>query len=335
MIGDSANNLLRLSVRIQMKNTAKLLITTDFPAISRHAVETLQVNLGYLCNLSCTHCHVNAGPTRTELMDGDTIDLVLSAARRLGVSALDLTGGSPEMNPEFRRLVRAAKAAGIEVMDRCNPTILVEPGYEDTAAFLADNEVVVIASMPCYQKDNVDRQRGKGAYDASIEGLLRLNDLGYGQPGSGLILNLVYNPDDPILPPDQKTLEADYREMLGNGPGIRFNELFVLANMPISRFGARLLAHDQYYNYMNLLRDAFSAQNLERVMCRTLISVDYQGFLYDCDFNQMLGLPIAGQPRMHLRDLLASGLPDNRISVGEHCYGCTAGQGSSCGGALS
>jgi radical SAM/Cys-rich protein len=318
-----------------MKDTAALLKVSDFPPISRATLDTLQINLGYLCNLSCTHCHVNAGPTRTELMDAQTIDDVLKVAEQYRIANIDLTGGSPEMNPEFKRLVSNARASGIHVMDRCNPTILVEPGYEDMAHFLAEHQVTIIASMPCYEPDNVDRQRGKGTYNASIEGLRRLNQAGYGQPGSGLVLNLVYNPDEPILPPDQKSLEAEYRASLGSGPGISFNELFVLANMPIARFGARLLARDQFYPYMQLLRASFSEENLEKVMCRNLISIDYQGYIYDCDFNQMLGLPTGNRTGFHLRDLLKEGLPGGAICVGEHCYGCTAGQGSSCGGALS
>ncbi len=320
-----------------MLDTRPLLLDTDFPAIKRDELTTLQVNLGYLCNLSCTHCHVNAGPTRTELMDMETIEIVLKFLAQQKIQTLDMTGGSPEMNPHFKYLVTAARALGVTVMNRCNPTILMEPGYEDLPQFFADNKIVVVASMPCYQEQNVDRQRGKGVYADSIAGLLKLNLVGYGAPGSNLELNLVYNPDDPILPPDQQTLEKDYKRELRQDHGIEFNQLFALANMPISRYGARLLAKNQYTGYMTLLRDAFEVGNLATVMCRSLISVDYQGFVYDCDFNQMLELPLIGTDKIkpHLRELLDTNWNGAPISVGEHCYGCTAGQGSSCGGALA
>ncbi|XOV89917.1 MAG: arsenosugar biosynthesis radical SAM (seleno)protein ArsS [Pseudomonadota bacterium] len=319
-----------------MQDTKPLLLETSFPPVQRARLDTLQVNLGYLCNLSCTHCHVNAGPTRTELMDRDTIDLVLSFLEKQQIGVLDLTGGSPEMNPHFVDLVEAATAMGVTVMDRCNPTILVEPGYEYLPAFFAAQRVVVVASMPCYQEQNVDRQRGKGVYRDSIAGLKLLNAVGYGQQGTDLLLNLVYNPDEPILPPSQQGLQADYKRELLQDHGLVFNELFALANMPISRFGARLLAKNQFVDYMKLLRDSFSEVNLNTVMCRSLISVDYQGYVYDCDFNQMLAMPLASdKPKTHLRDLLEVDLEGRAVTVGEHCYGCTAGQGSSCGGALS
>ncbi len=273
-------------------------------------------------------------------MDAKTIDLVLETLRKRNIGTLDLTGGSPEMNPEFERLVVAARNLGVHVMDRCNPTILVEPGYEHLASFFAEQALEVVASLPCYQEQNVDRQRGKGVYEASIEGLRMLNSVGYGQPGSPLKLNLVYNPDEPMLPPDQQGLEADYKTSLFQEHGIQFNQLFALANMPISRFGARLLAKDQYTEYMNLLRNAYQPQNLDAVMCRSLVSVDYEGYVYDCDFNQMLAMPLAAAgknqgERPHLRDLVSLELNGAAISVGEHCYACTAGQGSSCGGALA
>ena len=320
-----------------MKNTAPLLKVTDFPPIFRDSLETLQVNLGYLCNLSCTHCHVNAGPTRTELMSVDTVDLVLRFLAERNIGVLDMTGGSPEMNPEFERLVTAAREMGVRVMDRCNPTILLEEGYEHLPEFFAEHQVEVVASLPCYQEQNVDRQRGKGVFESSIEGLRRLNAVGYGDPSTSLTLNLVYNPDDPILPPEQSGLEADYREALMTEHGLRFDNLFALANMPISRFGARLLAKNQYHDYMSLLRNAFVEDNLSTVMCRSLISVDYRGYVYDCDFNQMLDMPLLATetPRPHLADLLEADLRGKSIAVGEHCYGCTAGQGSSCGGALA
>ncbi len=318
-----------------MKDTSKLLIATDFPSVSRRAVDTLQLNLGYLCNLSCTHCHVDAGPHRTELMSAETMAQVFELADKLGIQRFDLTGGSPEMNPHFEALVVRARKQGIAVIDRCNPTILVEPGYESLPRFLAEQGVEIIASMPCFEQVNVDRQRGKGSYDASVQGLLALNSVGYGRPDSDLKLNLVFNPDDAVLPPDQSALETQYREMLGNGPGIKFHALFVLANMPIARFGARLMAKGQFHEYLGLLRNAYQAANHGRVMCRSLLSVDYEGYVYDCDFNQMLNLPAGGQGKLHITGLLESEAVPNKVSVGEHCYGCTAGQGSSCGGALS
>ena len=320
-----------------MQDTRPLLLKTDFPAVQRDALQTLQVNLGYLCNLSCTHCHVNAGPARTELMDRDTVDLVLDYLSMKGIGTLDLTGGSPEMNPHFRYLVEAATKMGVTVMDRCNPTILVEEGYEYLADFLAQHHVIVIASMPCHSEQNVDQQRGKGVYRDSILGLKRLNSLGYGKRDSDLKLNLVYNPDTPALPPPQEELAKDYKRILWADHEIEFNELFALANMPISRFGARLLAKGDYVEYMNLLRGSFSQANLETVMCRSLISVDYQGYVYDCDFNQMLMIPLVAtdKPRTHLSELLRVDLTGMEVAIGEHCYGCTAGQGSSCGGALN
>ena len=319
-----------------MHATLERLEATTFPRIARRRVDTLQVNLGYKCNQSCLHCHVNAGPTRTEMMDRATIDQVLAYLAAHQVDTLDLTGGAPELNAEFRYLVVAARALGVKVIDRCNLTILSEPGQDDLAQFLAANQVEVVASLPCYTEELVDRQRGKGVYERSIAGILALNALGYAEPGTGLVLNLVYNPQGPNLPPAQEALEADYKRILGETFGIRFNQLYTLANMPIQRFGSMLISKGMFNEYMELLRSAHREQNLEDVMCRSLVSVDYQGYLYDCDFNQMLGLPlkVAGRPRSHLRDALTVDLDGNAIVVREHCYGCTAGQGSSCGGAL-
>lgn len=321
-----------------MHPTFPLLAATDFPRIRRGTVETLQVNLGYRCNQTCVHCHVNAGPTRTEEMSADAVNAVIDFIDASpSVTTLDLTGGAPEMNANFRRLVEAARARGLRVIDRCNLTILEEPGYEDLARFLADHGVEVVASLPCYLEDNVDRQRGKGVFGASIQGLQKLNALGYGAAGSGLTLNLVYNPQGPVLPPPQSALEQAYREHLGGEFGIRFNELFTLANMPIKRFGSMLVSKGQFHDYMRTLRAAHRADNLSAVMCRSLVSVDWQGYLYDCDFNQQLDMPIASaaQPRLHIRDATAQTLAGGTIRVAEHCYGCTAGQGSSCGGALA
>lgn len=319
-----------------MHATLPLLKTTDFPAVQRQKLTTLQVNLGYLCNQSCLHCHVNAGPHRTEMMDADMVDMVMDVLRARHISTLDLTGGAPELNGHFRRLVVAARALGVEVIDRCNLTILSEPGQEDLAEFLAGQGVQVVASMPCYSPANVDRQRGEGVFDLSITGLQRLNALGYGVEGSGLTLNLVYNPQGASLPPPQRALETDYKRELLAHFGIRFNQLFALTNMPVQRFGSTLISKGTFGSYMQLLRNAFQAENLGTVMCRSMISVDWQGDLYDCDFNQMLGLPARlGQAyRPHLRDLLQTDPKGEFIRIADHCYGCTAGQGSSCGGAL-
>jgi radical SAM/Cys-rich protein len=319
-----------------MRDTWPLLAKIGFPAIRRGRLDTLQVNVGYRCNQSCVHCHVNAGPSRTEEMGSDIIDLVLAFLDRHRVSTLDITGGAPELNPHFRRLVTNARSTGVHVIDRCNLTVMERPGQEGLADFLADEQVEVTASMPCYLESNVDRQRGSGVFDGSIRSLRRLNALGYGREGSGLVLNLVYNPQGPSLPPDQVQLEADYRRVLKEQFGIRFNRLFTLANMPIQRFGAILLAKGEFDRYLELLRHSHRDANLDGVMCRNLLSVDYRGYLYDCDFNQMLDLPLAlgARPRARLADLMDAQLGDNPISVAGHCFGCTAGQGSSCGGAL-
>jgi radical SAM/Cys-rich protein len=323
-----------------MHATLPLLQATTFPALRRGTLTTLQVNLGYRCNQSCVHCHVNAGPNRTEMMDSATLDLVVQVLQARSIQALDLTGGAPELNEGFRHLVRRARALGVHVMDRCNLTILFEPGQEGLAQFLADQQVEVVASLPCYSMDNVDKQRGKGVFDKSIAALQQLNALGYGQPGTGLRLSLVYNPQGATLPPDQERLQADYKRELAAHFGIVFNELFVITNMPIQRFGSMLISKGQFNGYMQLLRDNFSESNHAAVMCRSLVSVDWQGHLYDCDFNQQLGLAmpagkaahIATAP--HLRDLLQQDPAGRPVRTAEHCFGCTAGQGSSCGGAL-
>jgi len=306
-----------------------------FPALCRGVLTTLQVNLGYRCNQACRHCHVDAGPTRTESMEASTLALIAPVLEARGIGCLDLTGGAPELHPGFRDLVIQARGLGVEVIDRCNLTILSEPGQEDLADFLAEQGVRVVASLPCYLEANVDRQRGSGVFLRSIAGLQRLNALGYGLPGSGLDLTLVYNPQGPSLPPPQEALEADYRRVLGDAYGVVFNRLFALANMPIHRFAATLAAEGSLEAYQRLLRSHHNPANLQAVMCRSLISVDWQGRLHDCDFNQMLGLR-AGDPAMgHLRDLLDHDPTGAPIAVDTHCFGCTAGSGSSCGGALA
>lgn len=320
-----------------MHATYPLLRKTDFPPLRGRALDTLQVNLGYLCNQTCLHCHVNAGPNRKELMDRQTVDVVIAvlAAKRLGT--LDLTGGAPEMNPHFTYLVEQARRLGVRVIDRCNLTILSEPGYEGLAGFLASSGVEISASLPCYSQENVDKQRGDGVFERSVAALQALNALGYGRPGSGLVLNLVYNPQAAVLPPGQQQLEAAYKQELMEHFGIVFNSLFVIVNMPIQRFGSTLVSKGQFTGYMDLLKANYLEKNLESVMCRSLVSVDWQGYLYDCDFNQMLGMParIGTATRPHLADLLCEDVDGRHIAIADHCYGCTAGQGSSCGGALA
>lgn len=322
---------------VYMYATLPLLQQTAFPAIRHGQLETLQVNLGYLCNQSCVHCHVNAGPRRTEIMQAETVRHILDFLESPGIRRLDLTGGAPEMNPHFRHLVSESRKLGVHVMDRCNLTIMEEPGHEDMAEFLASHQVEVIASMPCYLEDNVNAQRGTGVFEASIRSLRSLNRLGYGREDSGLVMNLVYNPLGPNLPPPQPDLETTYKRELKLRYGILFNELFTITNMPIQRFGSTLVSKGQFEPYMQLLRENYSEANLNTVMCRSLMSVDWQGFIYDCDFNQMLNLPmrINGKARTHLSELSGRDVMDAPIAVMDHCYGCTAGQGSSCGGALS
>ena len=321
-----------------MRDTWPLLKTTDFPPLTRKSLKILQVNLGYLCNQSCLHCHVAAGPTRKELMLRDNIEHIVEVLRQPSVNTLDLTGGAPEMNPMFRELVSRARELGITVIDRCNLTILLEAGYEDTAEFLADNQVQIVASLPCYMEENVDGQRGKGVYDKSMRALELLNELGYGRPGSGLSLTLVYNPTGPYLLPPQESLEQDYKGFLAEHFGIRFNQLFTITNMPIARFGSTLLSKGEFENYMNLLKDSFSAANLGGLMCLNQLSIDWQGYVYDCDFNQMLNMNIRHpqkRHKLHISEVLKTDLENIPVSIADHCYGCTAGQGSSCGGALA
>lgn len=319
-----------------MHATLPLLIETDFPALRRGALETLQANLGYTCNQSCLHCHVNAGPNRTERMDDETIGDVLDLLRHNRIGHLDLTGGAPELNPRFRDLVRAARGLGTRVTDRCNLTILQEPGQEDLAEFLARQEVNIVASLPCYLEANVDAQRGGQVFRRSIQALRQLNDLGYGDGDPRLSLDLVYNPQGPQLPPPQPSLEREYKRHLEQEYGVRFNRLLTIANMPIQRFGSTLVSRGEFERYMRLLRSTHRHENLSSVMCRSLISIDWRGYVYDCDFNQMLGLPLqwGDRPRVHIRELVGRDLKGNPVQVADHCYGCTAGQGSSCGGAL-
>ena len=321
-----------------MRDTWPLLKTTDFPPVKRAELNILQVNLGYLCNQSCLHCHVAAGPTRKELMQQENIGYILKALETPSIHTLDLTGGAPEMNPMFRDLVSAARKLDVSVIDRCNLTILLEPGFDDTADFLAENKVQIVASLPCYLEDNVDGQRGKGVYEKSMRALRRLNELGYGRDDSELTLTLVYNPTGPYLPPPQDRLEQEYKSFLAEKFDIEFNQLFTITNMPIARFGSTLLSKGEFENYMNLLKDSFKTTNLHGLMCLNQLSIDWQGYVYDCDFNQMLNMHIRhpkNQQKVHISDLLDTCLKDIPVSIADHCYGCTAGQGSSCGGALA
>jgi radical SAM/Cys-rich protein len=325
-----------------MHATLPLLKASKFPAIARQHLSTLQVNLGYKCNQSCVHCHVDAGPHRTEMMEGDLLGMISQVLKARNIETLDLTGGAPELHAGFKRIVAEARALGVRVIDRCNLTIFFEPGQEELAQFLADQKVEVVASLPCYSMERVDKQRGKGVFDLSIAALQKLNALGYGKPGTGLILNLIYNPQGAVLPPNQSALQAEYKKELFAHFSIVFNELFALTNMPIKRFGSMLISKGEFKPYVQLLKDSFVQSNLDGVMCRSTVSVDWQGYLYDCDFNQQLGLAIPTQisadassaKRPHLRDLLQTDLKGNAIQVADHCYGCTAGQGSSCAGAL-
>ncbi|MBE9559945.1 MAG: arsenosugar biosynthesis radical SAM protein ArsS [Proteobacteria bacterium] len=317
-----------------MIDTFDLLVKTNFPSIKRTDLETLQVNLGYLCNQQCLHCHVDASPRRKEIMTAETVADVLRFIEHRKIKTLDLTGGAPEMNPQFFSLVSQARNMGVHVIDRCNLTVLLEPGFEDTAAFLADNKVEVVASMPCYLEENVDAQRGKGVFHQSIEGLRLLNKHGYGI-ADDLQLNLVYNPQGIDLPPSQDVLEPAYKKELKQRFDIEFNHLYTITNMPIKRFGSTLVSKGLFEEYMQLLKTSYSNDNLPGVMCRTTLSVDWQGYIFDCDFNQMLGLPAGhSQEKTHIIDVIDSELKGDDIAIMDHCYGCTAGFGSSCGGAL-
>ena len=297
-------------------------------------LDTLQVNVGKLCNQTCRHCHVDAGPTRREIMTRETAELVIGALGRWDIPNVDITGGAPELNANFEYLVREARALGRHVMDRANLTAFYVEGKSHLPEFLRDHQVEIIASLPCYLEENVDTQRGKGVFGKSIEALQWLNRLGYGQPGAGLALNLVYNPIGPSLPPPQKNLEDAYRHELGERFGIVFNQLYTITNMPINRFLADLVRHGNYERYMEMLLQKFNPATVEGVMCRNLVSVGWDGTLYDCDFNQMLDMPLDHGAPKHLRDFDAFVLARREISTGVHCFGCTAGSGSSCGGAL-
>lgn len=306
-----------------------------FP-LAATGVTTLQVNVGKRCNQACKHCHVDAGPNRTEEMSRENIHLCLDILRRYPeIETLDITGGAPELNPHFEYLAAGGRALGRRVIDRCNLTILFVPGKEHLAGFLADNGIEVVASLPYYLAERTDAQRGLGVFDQSIEGLCLLNSYGYGKEGTGLVLNLVYNPTGAFLPPDQASIEARYREELKARYGIVFNALFTITNMPIARFRHFLERSGNYARYMGRLESAFNPAAAANVMCRSLVSVGWDGTLYDCDFNQMLEMPVAEDCPRHLDNFEAWTLSRRRIVTGDHCLGCTAGAGSSCGGAVA
>ena len=298
-------------------------------------IKILQINMGKLCNQTCKHCHVDAGPDRTEVMTRDTVDLCLTALKVANIPTVDITGGAPELNPHFRHVVSEASRLGRHIIDRCNLSILLLKPQEGLAKFLAENEVEIIASLPYFLAERTDAQRGEGIFNKSIQALHLLNSLGYGHHGSGLNLNLVYNPTGAFLPPPQSTLEKDFKRELNNRYGVVFNELYTITNMPISRFLEFLLKSDTYDHYMRKLIQAYNPGAAVNVMCRDTLSVGWDGTLYDCDFNQMLELPLGFGAPSHIRDFDEAYLKSRRIVTNQHCYGCTAGAGSSCGGNLT
>jgi len=304
--------------------------------LKRRAVDVLQVNLGRYCNQACIHCHVEAGPTRKEMMSRETVDAVLAFLARTTIPTLDITGGAPELHADFDYLMESAVGLGRHVMDRCNLTVIFEPGKDYLPEFFRRHRVELVCSLPCYTAEKVDQQRGKGTFDLSIRALKIFNELGYGKPASDLTLNLVYNPVGPHLPPPQEKLEQDYKRILRDRFGIEFNHLYCLTNMPITRYAMHLKLRGEYNRYVELLSANFNAATLDQVMCRNLISVGWNGSVYDCDFNQMLDLPIrddAGRP-LNISTLSIEQVLSQTIAIGDHCYACTAGAGSSCGGAL-
>ena len=318
-----------------MHDTLPLLNNGKFPRIHRGKVETLQINLGYLCNQACLHCHVNAGPTRKEQMTLDTIEEIVQLIDNVKPKMVDLTGGAPELNVHFKYLVTQITKRRISIIDRCNLTILSEPGQEDLTQFLSKHRVIVTASLPCYSEENVDSQRGDGVFERSIDGLRQLNGAGYGKGNPDLQLHLVYNPIGASLPPPQKTLEKEYKQHLSENYDVSFDSLLTITNMPIKRFGSTLISRGEFGSYLQLLESSYQGKNLESVMCKTLLSIDWEGYVYDCDFNQMLGLPFGDtEKKTHVRDLKMAEIEGNPIAVRDHCFGCTAGNGSSCSGAM-
>ena len=311
-------------------------ITLSGKDFNRRGIDVLQVNMGKYCNLACIHCHVESGPYRTELMSRETVDAVLRFLGRTNIPTVDITGGAPELNTSFDYLVESAVGLGRHVMDRCNLTVIFEPGKDYLPEFFKRHRVELVCSLPCYSEENVDRQRGKGTFELSIRALQIFNALGYGHAKSGLVLNLVYNPVGPHLPPRQDQLEQDYKRILKEKFGISLNRLYCLSNMPITRYATHLKLRGEYEKYMELLESSFNASTLDQVMCRNLISIGWEGTVYDCDFNQMLELPIrdAEGKAFNISTLSVDQVQHLPVTMGDHCYACTAGSGSSCGGAL-
>ena len=307
----------------------------NFPSIDKEPIETLQINIGYKCNQACKHCHVNSSPLRTEKMSNEIISLIPKIIEKYKIKTLDITGGAPELHPEFKNLITSLSTKQVDIIDRCNLTIFFEEGYEDLPQFLADNKVIVTASLPCYEKNNVDLQRGFGVFEKSINAIKILNDLGYGKKENGLQLNLVYNPVSPILPPSQEILEQDYKKILYEKYNIVFNNLYTITNMPINRYEESLKREGKLNNYFKLLKENFNEKNLKNLMCKKTISVNWLGEIYDCDFNQQINFRENKGPKT-LFDLLDESFTFNDgVAVKEHCFACTAGAGSSCGGTLS
>ncbi len=313
---------------------AKKLESLGYVGLRAEDVRILQVNLGWRCNQSCKHCHLRAGPARPEQMDKDTIDAVIRAVERFAIPVVDLTGGAPEINPHFEYLVECLARTGAHIIDRCNLTILLEPGKEHLPEFFRAHRVELVCSLPYYQEDMVDRLRGLGVFQKSLEALRRLNDLGYGEEDSELILNLMYNPSGAYFPAPQQQLEDLFRRELARRYDIRFHRLYTLLNMPIGRFQEFLERSNNYERYMTKLVGSFNSATVPGLMCRHLISVSWEGTLYDCDFNQALNLPVENGLPHHIRDFDLKALRNRRIRLDEHCYGCTAGGGSSCAGSL-
>lgn len=334
---DPARQVALLEADNGMPRFQDLLHREGLPGLTAERLDVLQINVGKLCNQTCSHCHVDAGPHRRELMTRETMEACLRMVRLAHVQTVDITGGAPEMNPHFRWFVQQLRSLGCRVLDRCNLTILTVAGYADLAEFLAQHHVHVVASLPCYLEENTDRQRGDGVFRRSIQGLQKLNACGYGDSNSGLELVLVFNPVGTSLPPNQSELEQAYRDQLLERFGIRFNRLFTVTNMPISRFLEDLIRQGRYESYMETLVQAFNSQTVTGLMCRNTLSVDWQGNLFDCDFNQMLDLHLHGIPR-NVNEVTGANVQDviaREIQTGRHCFGCTAGAGSSCQGAIA
>jgi len=328
--------LVVLGERVKEENLFNHALAESRQSLTKSKIEILQVNLGKMCNLKCHHCHVEAGPERTEIMTNDVLSQLVETARTLKISTIDLTGGAPEMSPGFKKYVKEFRALGCEIIVRSNLTILLEPGYEDFTEFFAEHRVQVVASLPCYTAANVDKQRGDGVFDGSICALKKLNSVGYGIPDSGLVLDLVYNPLGPNLPPPEAALEREYKKHLLDDFGVVFNSLVAITNLPIGRFYSDLKKSGQAEAYDNLLIENFNAQTVPKLMCVNTLNVSWDGWLFDCDFNQMIELPLIenGKP-LHICDSAAVlEIAGSAVATGNHCFGCTAGAGSSCGGTL-